>query len=113
MTLSRADEILLQLPQLIPTVKEIYSEVVGGNNDLYANFKRHDMVGNGLCRKEEFINVMFASVKSVKPADLMKFVLGFTNGYEEGADISYDDFLRSVDHYGSAYNNASRASHMR
>ena len=75
---------------------------------MYNCFKSADMAGTGAIRKEEFINVIFQSVKGVKPADLMKFVMGFSAGYDEGQDISYDDFLRAVDHYGSAYSNAGR-----
>jgi hypothetical protein len=44
---------------------------------------------------------VFGVVKSIKPADLMKFMLGFTATYEEGHEINYDEFTQAVDHYGS------------
>lgn len=70
-------------------------------NEMVNTFKKHDANRNNCNVKEDFINVIFGTVKSVSPADLMKFMLGFTNCYEEGALINYDDFLHAIDHYGS------------
>ena len=55
-------------------------------------FQKYDTQGNRCNAKEDFINAVFGTVKSIKPADLMKFMLGFTASYEEGHEINYDDF---------------------
>ena len=33
----------------------------------------------------------------------MKFMMTYTQGYHENEEINYDDFLRALDHYGSAF----------
>jgi hypothetical protein len=64
-SLSKFDEIILQSPSLIPTIKDIYHETTTNTqtmNSLVAGFKKCDQNQSGVVVKEEFINAIFSSV---------------------------------------------------
>ena len=63
-------------------------------------FKACDPTNSGSCKKDDFVNSMFESIKGVKPFELMQLI----NLFAVDDFVNYDDFLRMVDRYGELGN---------
>ena len=65
---------------------------------MVSNFKVNDPANSGACPKDDFINAVFDSVKGLKPAELMQFLIAFSNEYEQ--QVNYEDFVRLIERQG-------------
>ena len=90
----RANAFVVNNENLIPTIRKINESAQNGTNDLFSTFKLHDVQGNGVLSKEEFINLVFDSVKNVKPSDLMQFVTAYVDNEED--EVKYEEFLHLI-----------------
>ena len=80
---------------MVPVIRAVGEQLQNNQTkfELQQSLSNADDSGAGTCSRDDFINSVFDTVRILKPADLMKLLMAFTDDYPDHS-INYQDFLR-------------------
>ena len=81
----KADDFVLRHQHLVPVIRSVGEQLQTGSTrtDMQQAFNEADVSGSGTCSRDDFINSVFDNVRILKPAELMKLLMAFTEDYPD------------------------------